>query len=166
MGIIRNFGAGDDSYTASRYGQGASAHSAAGILIDDGGNDEYNGYHIALQGAAWDLGMAALVDKNGNDKYHGANGFSQAASSHNGMAFFIDDAGIDQYFGDQAQAENNDYHGGSSLSFFIDGGGDHDIYSSGLNNSVTTHGEYGIRSDLKDTVQNLVSDENFLNHIE
>ena len=162
MGIIRNFGAGDDTYTASRYGQGSSAHSAAGILIDDGGNDQYAGYKIALQGAAWDLGMAAFVDKKGNDTYHGSNGFSQAASSHNGMAFFIDDAGIDQYFGVQAQAENNDYHGGVSLSFFIDGGGDQDIYSSGLNNSVTVDGEFGIRADLKDTVQNSVNDEKVL----
>ena len=105
--------------------------------------------------------MAALVDKKGNDEYHGSNGFSQAASSHNGMAFFIDENGIDQYFGDQAQAENNDYHGGSSLSFFIDAGGDQDIYSSGSNNSVTMHGEYGIRSDLKDTVKNVASDADY-----
>lgn len=161
MGIIRNFGAGDDTYTASRYGQGASAHSAAGILIDDNGNDQYKGYHVALQGAAWDLGVAALVDKNGNDKYHGLNWFSQAAASHNGMAFFIDNAGVDQYFGDQARVGNNDYHGGSSLSFFIDGGGDHDIYSSGSNNSVTVHGEHGIRTDLMETMQNVTRDENY-----
>lgn len=161
IGIIRNFGAGDDTYTASRYGQGASAHSAAGILLDDGGNDRYNGYHIALQGAAWDLGMAALVDKGGNDIYHGSNGFSQAAASHNGMAFFIDAAGMDQYFGDQALAENNDYHGGSSLSFFIDEGGAQDFYTSGMNNSITLQGEYGIRMDLKDTVENAAGDGNY-----
>ena len=162
IGIIRNFGPGDDTYSASRYGQGASAHSAAGILIDDEGNDRYKGYHIALQGAAWDLGMAALVDKKGNDTYHGSNGFSQAASSHNGMAFFIDEAGIDQYFGDQAQAENNDYHGGSSLSFFIDVGGDHDIYSSGLNNSITINGEFGIRADLEDNMEKTDRGGNYL----
>ncbi|KPK35988.1 MAG: hypothetical protein AMK70_03950 [Nitrospira bacterium SG8_35_1] len=162
IGVIRNFGPGDDTYSASRYGQGASAHSAAGLLMDDEGNDRYDGYHIALQGAAWDLGIAALVDKKGNDTYHGSNGFSQAASSHNGMAFFIDEAGIDRYFGDQARADNNDYHGGSSLSFFIDGGGDHDIYSSGLNNSITMKGEFGIRADLKGTMPNTVSDENYL----
>ena len=162
LGIIRNFGSGDDTYSASRYGQGASAHSAAGILIDDEGNDRYNGYHVALQGAAWDLGMAALVDKKGNDAYRGSNGFSQGASSHNGMAFFIDEAGIDQYFGDQAQADNNDYHGGSSLSFFIDAGGDHDIYSSGFNNSITMNGEFGIRADLEDNMETTVSDGSYL----
>ena len=159
IGIIRNFGEGDDTYTASRYGQGASAHSAAGILIDDSGNDHYSGYHVALQGAAWDLGMAALVDKSGNDEYHEANGFAQAAASHNGMAFFIDESGLDLYFGKQARAEKNDYHGGSSLSFFIDAGGDHDIYSSGLNNSITVNGKFGIRADLEDTMQNIATKE-------
>lgn len=62
--------------------------------------------------------------------------------------FFIDEAGVDQYYGEQARAGNNDYHGGSSLSLFIDAGGEKDIYSSGLNNSVTLHGENGIRADL------------------
>jgi hypothetical protein len=162
MGILRNFGAGDDTYTASRYGQGASAHSAAGILIDDSGNDLYNGYHMALQGAAWDMGMAALVDKMGNDTYQGVNGFSQAASAHNGMAFFIDAAGTDEYFGEQALVENNDYHGGSSLSFFIDGGGEFDTYSSGSNNSVTIKGEHGIRADLQGTVESAAKDEYYL----
>jgi len=152
IGIIRNFGTGNDTYTASRYGQGASAHSAAGILIDDEGNDRYGGYHIALQAAAWDLGIAAFVDKEGNDTYNGSNGFSQAAAAHNGMAFFIDDQGFDQYFGDQARPGNNDYHGGSSLSFFIDSGGELDNYSSGQNNSISLHGEYGIRADLQEAV--------------
>ena len=62
--------------------------------------------------------------------------------------FFIDEGGLDQYFGVQARAGNNDYHGGSSLSLFIDAGGEKDIYSSGLNNSVTLHGKNGIRADL------------------
>lgn len=153
IGIIRNFGSGSDTYTASRYGQGASAHSAAGILIDDAGNDRYGGYHIALQAAAWDLGIAAFVDKEGNDTYNGSNGFSQAAAAHNGMAFFVDGQGSDHYSGDQARTGNNDYHGGSSLSFFIDSGGDQDNYSTGLNNSISLHGEYGIRADLQEGVQ-------------
>ena len=155
LGIIRNFGTGADRYTASRYGQGASAHSAAGILLDDGGDDIYGGYKVALQGAAWDLGLAALVDKQGDDVYNGLNGFSQAASSHNGMAFFIDEAGTDVYAGDQARAENNDYHGGASLSFFLDGGGAQDLYSTGENDSVTMRDEYGIRADLRGSLQQM-----------
>ena len=37
-------------------------------------------------------------------------------------------------------------------SFFIDAGEEKDIYSSGLNNSVTLHSEYGIRADLPESV--------------
>jgi hypothetical protein len=162
LGIIRNFGSGDDVYTASRYGQGASAHSAAGLLMDDGGNDRYSGYRVALQGAAWDLGMAALVDRQGNDIYHGPEGFSQGASSHNGMAFFLDSSGTDQYDGVQAPAESNEYHGGASLSFFIDAGGNEDSYSDGLNNSVTAGGEYGIRVDLAESLEKSFGDPLFL----
>jgi hypothetical protein len=163
LGIIRNFGKGDDTYTASRYGQGASAHSAAGILIDDNGDDRYYGYHIALQGAAWDLGMAALVDKKGNDVYkRGANGFTQAAASHNGLAFFIDDAGKDRYTGEQGLAGSNDYHGGASLAVFIDAGGDQDDYSTGANNAITCSGEYGIRADVEDSVNNVLKNDNYL----
>ena len=66
--------------------------------------------------------------------------------------FFIDEAGVDQYYGEQARAGNNDYHGGSSLSFFIDAGGVKGICSSGLNNSVILHGKYGIRADLPEAV--------------
>jgi hypothetical protein len=163
LGIIRNFGKGDDTYTASRYGQGSSAHSAAGILIDDDGNDRYDGYHIALQGAAWDLGMAALVDRSGNDVYkRGVDGFTQAASSHNGLAVFVDNAGIDRYMGEQARAERNDYHGGASLSVFIDAGGDQDVYSNGANNATTCGGVYGIRADLGDDVNAVLKDDNYL----
>ena len=129
--------------------------------MDDGGNDLYDGYHVALLGAAWDLGMAALVDRNGNDVYkRGANGFTQAASSHNGMSFFIDDAGIDRYIGEQGRADSNDYHGGASLSVFIDAGGDQDDYSSGTNNAITCGGEYGIRADVEDSVNNVLKDQN------
>ena len=87
--------------------------------------------------------------------------FSQAASSHNGFALFIDDTGIDHYNGEQARAESNEYHGGSSLSIFIDGGGEHDIYSFGENNSVIVQDEFGIRADFKETVRNVADDEDY-----
>jgi hypothetical protein len=69
--------------------------------------------------------------------------------------FFIEEAGVGQYYGEQARAGNNDYHGGPSLSFFIDAGGVNGICSSGLNNSVILHGEYGIRADLPEAVEDI-----------
>jgi hypothetical protein len=40
----------------------------------------------------------------------------------------------------------------AQVSFFIDAGGVNGICSSGLNNSVILHGEYGIRADLPEAV--------------
>jgi hypothetical protein len=40
----------------------------------------------------------------------------------------------------------------AQVSFFIDAGGVNGICSSGLNNSVILHGEYGIRTDLPEAV--------------
>jgi len=80
----------------------------------------------------------------------------------NELHFFIDESGIDHYFGEQARAESNDYHGGSSLSFFIDDGGDQDIYSSGSNNSVTVDGEFGIRADLEENIPDTGRDGSYI----
>ncbi len=152
MGVLKNSGNGDDVYIGSRYGQGFSAHSALGILIDDGGDDWYSGQVGALQGAAWDKGAAALIDKKGDDLYDARmQFFSQAAAAHNGFSIFIDQSGTDQYFfQDENKIGGNHYHGGSSLSFFIDNGGDPDQYNGSLekNNTITLSGEYGIMGDL------------------
>jgi hypothetical protein len=165
LGILRNSGNGDDEYVASHYGQGFSAHSAAGILIDEGGNDHYSGSVGALQGAAWDLGIAALLDKSGNDTYESAGlFFSQGAAAHNGFSFFIDRTGEDRYhFNEEKKASNNTYHGGYSLSFVIDDGGDTDFYneSRDANNRIQLEGEYGIRADLDGTVEEILQKNSF-----
>jgi len=152
LGILKNSGNGDDFYIGSRYGQGFSAHSALGILMDDGGDDRYSGMVGALQGAAWDKGAAALVDKKGNDLYDaGMLFFSQAAAAHNGCSIFIDEAGTDQYiFENENKIGGNHYHGGSSLSIFIDNGGEPDQYNGRLekNNTITLSGEFGIMGDM------------------
>jgi len=162
LGILKNNGYEDDKYTASRYGQGFSAHSAAGILIDVGGNDYYKGLHGALQAAAWDKGTAALVDNSGNDIYDAQmTFFAQGAASHNGFALFIDKKGSDKYFTESAgmaRVNSNDYHDGSSLGFFIDNGGEIDWYSDGsLNNTIFYKGNYSFFIDLPWLIQNNLS---------
>jgi len=152
LGILKNAGINNDLYVASRYGQGFSAHSAAGILIDEGGDDIYKGSQGAVQSAAWDLGIAALVDHSGNDQYHaGLTFFSQGAAAHNGFSMFLDLNGSDQYLSDPsgiARAQSNDYHNGNSLGFFIDKGGQQDSYEKqGLNNFHYMNGEYSIFMD-------------------
>ncbi len=167
LGILRNSGNGDDEYIASRYGQGFSAHSAAGILIEGGGDDHYSGHVGALQGAAWDLGIAALVDRSGNDTYE-SDGlfFSQGAAAHNGFSYLIDGRGEDIYrFEEEGKVSKNTYHGGYSLSFVIDSGGNADFYNESRdgNNRIHLEGEYGIRSDLDRTVEEIVQEKSFRN---
>ncbi|MEA3471207.1 MAG: PDZ domain-containing protein, partial [Thermodesulfobacteriota bacterium] len=165
LGILRNSGNEDDEYIASHYGQGFSAHSAAGILIDEGGSDHYSGHVGALQGAAWDLGIAALIDRSGNDTYESAGlFFSQGAAAHNGFSFFIDMAGEDRYlFEEEEKVSKNTYHGGYSLSFVIDSGGDPDFYNESRegNNLIRLDGEYGIRADLDKTVAEMLQKNSF-----
>ena len=48
LGVLFNLGEGPDVYTASRYGQGASAHSVIGVFIDEGGDDGYFRTSICL----------------------------------------------------------------------------------------------------------------------
>ncbi|MBN2178649.1 MAG: PDZ domain-containing protein [Deltaproteobacteria bacterium] len=168
LGILKNSGNEDDEYIASRYGQGFSAHSAAGILIDEGGSDHYSGSVGALQGAAWDLGIAALLDRSGNDTYESAGlFFSQGAAAHNGFSFFIDSAGEDRYlFEEEEKVSKNTYHGGYSLSFVIDDGGDVDSYNESRdgNDQIQLGGEYRFRADLDRTVEEMLQ-KNSLRHL-
>ncbi len=121
LGILHDAGGQADDYLASRYGQGFAAHSAAGLLLEDGGDDIYRGFVGALQSAAWDLSNTALVDAGGNDEYHGARFFSQAAAAHNGLALLWDRDGADRYhFPSPEKVTANHYHGGHSLSLWLD----------------------------------------------
>jgi len=153
MGILKNSGTEPDMYVASRYGQGFSAHSAAGILIDHGGDDIYKGFHGAIHAAAWDLGIAALIDHSGNDQYHAPyTFFSQGAAAHNGFSLFLDHEGQDQYWSDQggiAKQQSNDYHKGYSLGFFLDMGSGLDTYHClpSANKSQYVRGDYSIFID-------------------
>jgi len=153
MGVLKNAGNESDVYIASRYGQGFSAHSAAGILIDDGGDDTYKGLHGAIHSAAWDLGIAALIDHSGNDQYHAAyTFFSQGAAAHNGFSLFLDHEGKDQYwsdFGGISKKQSNDYHKGYSMGFFMEMGSEIDTYHClpATNNSQYIRGEFSVFLD-------------------
>jgi len=121
LGGLLDLGAGNDRFEGSRYGQAFSAHSAGGLFLDDGGNDRYSGTVGALQSGAWDLSFTAFIEEGGDDRYGGI-AFAQAASAHNGYAILVDLGGSDQYENPQgfARSTPNNYHGGASLSLFLD----------------------------------------------
>ncbi len=123
--------AGNDRYVGSRYNQGFCAHQAVGVFLDDAGNDVYDTRQGVAQGLAWDECATIFIDGGGDDIYHGGTGFSQGASAHNAICVFWDKGGDDvyDYPPGQARAGGNDYHGGTSLSIFIDSGGGRDLYN-------------------------------------
>ncbi len=132
LGIYRAAGEAADAYIGSRYNQGFSAHQAVGVFLEDGGDDFYTTRQAVAQGLAWDECVTIFDDASGNDTYQGGGGFSQGASAHNSVCLFRDRAGRDvyDYAPGQALAGGNDYHGGTSLSLFVDEGGAGDRYGS------------------------------------
>lgn len=147
--------AGHDRFTGSRYNQGFSAHQAAGFFEDRAGNDVYDTRHGVAQGLAWDLCVTCFVDRAGDDTYFGWGGFSQGASAHNSVCIFLDDGGADRYeLAKQAAAGGNAYHGGTSLSLFVDSGGGADAYLGGdRNDAVQSSPEHGFACDLPGTIR-------------
>lgn len=151
VGFFRAAGPQDDRYIGSRYGQAFSAHQAGGFFVDDGGNDVYTTRHGVVSGLAWDQCVSVFVDDSGNDRYEGGSFFSLGASAHNSICLFRDRGGQDQYVysAGPGRAGGNSYHGGSSLTLFIDEGPELDDYTADSieNNVEQAWPEYGIFRD-------------------
>lgn len=130
-GLLADLGDDDDVYEGSRYSLGFAAHSALGSFLDAGGDDRYRGWVGAQASAAWDLCVTCFLDDAGDDVYETGPGFSLGASAHNGFALFVDRAGRDRYGVGPGRAGPNDYHGGGSVSVFVDAGGEEDEYLGG-----------------------------------
>lgn len=159
FGTLYNGGADSDTYIGSRYAQGFGCHQAAGAFIEKGGNDRYQTRLNVVQGLAWDEAVALFLDEAGDDRYEGG-GFSHGASAMNGWVFFIDRAGKDTYlYTDQGLTSGNSYHGGTSLSFFADVGGQEDSYPSRKNNSIQKGGERSLFLDLPGSFENALKNE-------
>lgn len=159
FGLLYNAGQEADTYIGSRYAQGFACHQAAGALIEEGGDDRYLTRYAVAQGLSWDESSALFLDESGDDRYEGG-GFSQGASAQNGFVLFIDRAGRDTYVHtDQARAGGNDYHGGKSLSFFVDIGGGEDAYPSKPNNAIVPGGANSLFADLPGSVEDALKGE-------
>ncbi|MBI4865268.1 MAG: hypothetical protein HY815_34145, partial [Candidatus Riflebacteria bacterium] len=147
---------GNDRYLGSRYAQAFAAHEAVGYLEDGDGDDRYGTLQSVAQAIAWDRSVVALVDRSGNDLYDGGACTSIGASAQNGFSLLMDLAGDDVYRlgSGPGRAGPNEYHGGESLSVFVDVGGGVDRYDPpGLqNDSVLVSGAVGIFADLAGSV--------------
>jgi hypothetical protein len=150
-GLLADLGPEGDLYEGSRYAQGFAAHSALGSLWDEAGDDRYRSWVGASLSAAWDLSVTVFLDDAGDDRYQPGPGFSLGASAHNGFSLFVDRAGNDHYALGPARAGPNDYHGGPSVSVFLDAGGQQDVYAGGglRDQAAALHPRSGVALDLK-----------------
>lgn len=139
LGIFANSGNDDDFYIGTRYAQGFGVHQALGAFIEAGGNDVYRTRLAVAQGLAWDEAVGLFIDEAGDDSYNGGSSFSLGAAAHNAICMFLDRSGNDNYASPRAAvATNNSYHGGTSLTIFIDEGEGKDTYVKRSNNAVET----------------------------
>lgn len=159
FGLLYAAGPDNDHYIGSRYAQGFGCHQAAGALIEEGGDDRYSTRFCVAQGLSWDEAVGLFLDQSGNDRYEGG-GFSHGASAMNGWTVFLDLDGQDTYlYTDQARNGGNSYHGGTSLSFFVDAGGGDDHYPSRPNNRIVTSGEHSVFVDLPGKLDTPLGDD-------
>lgn len=156
IGLLLDGGPSDDRYLASRYGQGWSAHQAVGAFLEEGGNDLYETRHGVIAGLAWDQSVTWFCDRAGDDTYR-ASFFSLGASAHDALVIFEDLDGSDRYEGvEVARSGPNDYHGGTSMSAFLDLGEGEDFYEKGAPGKMKFDGEHGFAIDSKGTLDDIV----------
>lgn len=148
LGALFDRGREGDVYIGSRYDQGASAHQAIGYFHELGGDDSYFTRNAVVDGLAWDQSVTMFMEDGGDDFYQGG-GFSLGASAHNALCIFWDKRGDDTYLEPAlGRAGGNDYHGGTSLSLFMDAGGGKDRYAGeNQNESSTSAPEHGFFVD-------------------
>jgi hypothetical protein len=126
-------GGGNDTYTVYQYGQGAGIHLSLGLLVDEQGHDAYSG-GILVQGVAHDFAVGGLIDRGGRDTYL-ADHDAQGHGMNSALAWLLDADGDDVYVArDPGSSQGIGNSGGEresgSLGLLLDLGG-HDRYSCG-----------------------------------
>lgn len=97
-----------------------------GLLLDDDGDDVYEGGHFT-QGGGYAYGWGILVDRRGDDRYIGSR-YAQAFSAHQALGYLEDHAGNDRYTTRHGVAQSCSWD--QTVTVFIDRAGD-DLYEGG-----------------------------------
>jgi len=163
MGFARDFAGNDkrlgatrNAYNGSartqqrfqRFGNGWACHYAVGFLIDDSGDDSYDGT-IMGTGFGWDLSAGFLLELGGNDQYLATVGGVQGQGAQASLGVLYDFAGDDVYKGtSQGYASGSiTYHPyptcGGNFSFVVDYGGADQYGCRAQNNTVSRRGSSG-----------------------
>jgi hypothetical protein len=123
VGVLLDYGQGNDTYRAEVFGQGCSYWYALGILVDEGGQDVYSAAQYS-QGTGIHLSAGVLLDLEGDDQFISRNGPAQGSAHDLSTGFLYDAAGSDIFVtdGGQGLALTN------SAAVFVDGGGN-DVFA-------------------------------------
>ncbi len=170
-------GAGDDTYSAESYAQGASYWFSFGALLDMGGHDSYDSYYYsqasamhltvaalmdmggddsysckkgAMHAIGHDYGVAVMLDRAGNDAYTGAN-TKPGVGNANGVGIFVDSAGDDGYNG--PPAVGNPARGSGSVGIFVDLGGADRYYPGFADGQVAVKDQWAVALDMPDPLK-------------
>lgn len=131
-----------------RFSNGFGCHYTIGFLIDDEGDDSYDGTIMGV-GFAWDCSVGYLMDFGGNDQYLATGGGTQGQGKQAGLGVIYDYDGDDVYkgYGQGLCSNAIDYHPlpdcGGNFSFVIDYGGEDTYGCRAKNNSYNRRGSSG-----------------------
>ncbi|MCC7386191.1 MAG: hypothetical protein IT384_30390 [Deltaproteobacteria bacterium] len=90
---------GSDHYDGMWYAMGAGAHYALGLLLEGAGDDAYGTVLPRLNvtiAGGHDFSTAMVIDESGSDVYRGSR-ITLGAGNASGAAFFVDNGGDDDY---------------------------------------------------------------------
>jgi len=151
LGMLAD-GGGHDKYIAGRYAQGAGIHYSVGLLMDAAGEDEYVTHFGVSQGCGHDFGVGQLFDFSGDDRYVGGV-LSQGAGSLNGLGVLADTGGNDAYLV-QSQGQGwghwESFRELGSFGFLFDTGGGTDTYMPAAgNNTLTAPTPWSVKADTR-----------------
>ncbi len=165
VGFARDFGGNDQRLGATtklygggtrtekrfqRFSNGFGCHYTVGFMIDDGGDDLFDGTIMGL-GFAWDCSAGFLMDFGGKDRYAATGGGTQGQGRQAGFGVVYDYDGDDVYQGYGQGLGSNSiearYHSlpqcGGNFSFVIDYGGEDQYGCRAKNNSYNQRGASG-----------------------
>jgi hypothetical protein len=115
---------GNDFYNGEVYSQGAGYWYSVGLLYDGAGNDSYDATQYS-QGAGIHLAVGSLWDRGGDDRYTCKLGVTQGTGHDLSVGALIDEEGRDYYLVSDGQGVSLT----NSVGLFIDGQGD-DVYAT------------------------------------
>ncbi|MGL6226484.1 MAG: hypothetical protein ACRC10_07650 [Thermoguttaceae bacterium] len=163
LGFARDFGGNDKRMGATlldyygnarkegrwqRFCNGFGCHYSLGFLIDDEGDDVYDGT-IMGTGMAWDLSIGFLLDFAGKDRYAATGNMTQGIGAEGSIGILFDYGGSDTYMSRNPGYANPGitYHSpsncGSNFSFLIDYGGKNEFAAKLPNTGFQQRGSSG-----------------------